>query len=87
MADIETRVAALEAEIAVANALMPRMERKLDDHMTETKLSRQCTNDKLDALIATTNQAKGAALAFDLLRQGVVFLAGIGGLKWLGLIR
>jgi len=87
MGDFEMRVAALEAEIAVANALMPRIERKLDDHMTETKSSLQSTNEKLDALIATTNQAKGVARAFDLIRQAAVFLAGIGGLKWLGIIR
>lgn len=89
--DSERRIAALEVDMGILKAIMPRVEVKLDCHMQETKHSRQATNDKLDAVIgrldARENQAKGVVFLWETLRALAVFLAGIGAFKWLGLIR
>ncbi len=77
--------------MAVSEAIMPRVEHKIDCHIKTTMESRQATNEKLDAVIvrldARENQAKGVSMLWDSLRSLAVFLAGIGAFKWLGLIR
>lgn len=89
--DIEHRLSALEADTAVLKAIMPRIEEKLDEHMKETKTSREGTNGKLDALTAAIaareNQAKGFAYGWEMLRSLIVFGAGAGVLKWFSFIR
>lgn len=81
----------LESRIAVLEAIMPRVENMLESHINETRNSRQTTNEKIDHLAeviaARENQAKGAIWLWEFLRSSAVFLAGIGGLKWFGLLR
>ena len=84
---MEQRIAMLEAKVAVAEAIMPRVEHKMDCHIAETKAARQLTNDKLDALIAKENQNKGVSWFLDKIQSVIIFLVGIGAFKWLGLIR
>lgn len=81
----------LESRIAVLEAIMPRVETMLASHINETRNSRQTTNEKIDhiadALAARENQAKGAIWFWDLLRSGIVFIAGVGGLKFFKLLQ
>ena len=90
-AEMEQRLAAMEAKVAVMEAIMPRIEHKMDCHIAETKQSMQMTNDKLDAVMsavaARENQAKGAIWLWETVRSFAVFLAGIGVFKWFGLLR
>lgn len=71
----------------VLGELFPRFERKLDDHMLETKEARKTTNEKLDTIIAKENQNKGVSWLLDKSQNLIMFLVGIGAFKWLGLIR
>ena len=71
----------------VAETLLPRVEKKLDDHIEETKESRRSTNEKLDVIIAKENQNKGAAWALDKAQNLIMFAGSIGVLKWIGWIR
>lgn len=77
----------LEADVAVAKAIMPRVEHKLDAHIENTEKARSATNDKLDLLIAKENQNKGVAWLFDKAQNLVLFAGSVGVFKWLGLIR
>lgn len=81
------RVTAVEKSSNTAEILLPRFEAMLKEHMTETKVARQATNEKLDALIAKENQNKGVSWFLDKVQSVIIFLVGIGAFKWLGLIR
>ncbi len=85
--DMERRMAMIEAKVAVAEAIMPRVEHKMDCHIAETKSARQVTNDKLDALIAKENQNKGVSWAFDKAQNLIMFAGSVGILKWIGWIK
>ena len=91
--------------MAVLEAVMPRIERKLDDHMeasrrhaTVADAARKELHDAIqdvkdamakvkEALEARENQAKGFTVAWEAARSLAVFIAGILGLKWFGLLR
>lgn len=91
MGDLESRVAVLET-------IIPFVRREIEDHKAtvaefhkESVKGREKVNEKLDTVIqrldAKENQAKGALWLWEGVRSIVVFLAGVGVFKWLGLIR
>lgn len=84
--------------MAVLEAILPRVERKLDEHAETTRYqsqiaeaSRKEIRDSIqevkDAIKARENQAKGAIYIWEFIRGAAVFVAGVLGLKWFGFMK
>jgi hypothetical protein len=91
-------LSSLEARIAVLEAVLPRVETKLDEHRMETRraacLAVNSRKEISDALVslkevvdAQMNQAKGVGLVWEFVRTTVIFFGSLTLFKWFGFLK
>ena len=89
---MEYRLAAVETDMAVMKAIVPRIETAIINHVQETKDSRRQTNERIDVAIdkidelakhidRRENQMAGASWGLKGLIAGIALLAGAAGSK------